>query len=74
MSVRLAPVEGKALVSKPAIRSKIQILELTEVVPVQLKQVSQDRLLLWSSAGRAKISSRTIVVVVFVMPLTVEMG
>jgi hypothetical protein len=47
----LAPVEGKALVSNPAIRSKIQILEFTEVVPVQLKQVSQDRLLLWSSGG-----------------------
>jgi hypothetical protein len=94
MSVRLARVKGKALVSKPAIRSKIQILEFTEVLPVQLKQVSQDRLLLWSSGGtfdmrgclscgfcrsrnvirRAKINSRTIVVVVFVMPLTVEMG
>jgi hypothetical protein len=58
MSVRLAPVKGKALVSKPAIRSKIQILEFTEVVPVQLKQVSQDRLLLWSSGGNFDVIRR----------------
>ena len=89
MSVRLAPVKAKALVSKPAIRSKIQILELAEVVPIQLKQVSQDRLLLWSSGDNfdmrgslscafchsrnvirwAKISSKTIVGVVFGVPL-----
>ena len=49
MSVGLAPIKRETVIAKPAIWSNLDIAELTEIVRVQLKQIGQDRLLLWPS-------------------------
>src|ERR1017187_3381071 len=46
MSARLTPIKRKVLVAEPPVRPNLHITEFAEVVCVQLKQVSQDRLLL----------------------------
>ena len=46
MSVRLASMQRKRLVAESAIRSDIQIVKLAEIMCIQFKQVSQDRLVL----------------------------
>ena len=55
MSARFAPIKRKTVVAKPAIWPDLDIAELGEIVYIQLKQVGQDRLLLWRGADYSDI-------------------
>ncbi|MDT5157189.1 MAG: hypothetical protein QOH51_1546 [Acidobacteriota bacterium] len=46
IAVRLYPVEREMLVTESPIRAKLHVRELAEIVCIQLKQMSQYRLLL----------------------------
>jgi hypothetical protein len=55
MPTALAPIQGKGTVPESSVRSNFDIVELAEIVRVQLKQASQDRLLLRSCGGITSI-------------------
>ena len=46
MSIGLTPIKRKAPVAESTICAQIDVVEFTEIVCIQLKEISQDRLLL----------------------------
>jgi len=48
---RVAPIKRKVPIAEPSIRSDLYIVEFAEVVRIQLKQISQDRLLFRSGGN-----------------------
>jgi hypothetical protein len=60
MTVRIAPIMGKEPIAELAIRSQIDFAKFAEIVYVQLKQVTQDRLLFRRSGDDLDLYGRLV--------------
>jgi hypothetical protein len=56
VAIRIAPAQCEAFVLEAAILIKLEINELAEIMDIQLKEISQNRLLLRTSGNNFKVN------------------